>query len=220
MEKLVKFDKYITINQKLLVEVKVGDHAGIFDSRIEDMEAGDSIMISMPTDKGRAVPLAPNTRLHLSYVMDMGRFSFKSIVLDRVKEPRMMLKIAFPDAVFRQELRSFFRVDTRLSVKVMVTVKIDDVWTQKLFEGKVVDMSGGGLRMFTDIHIEKDATIEIYFLGSIEKVDQVKAQVMRCRSMEGKFEVGVRFVDISQTDRDRIIKYVFKRQVEQRKLLG
>ncbi|WP_303850900.1 flagellar brake protein [Seleniivibrio woodruffii] len=221
MEKLVKFDKFISINQKLLIEVKVGDHAGIFDSRIEDIAHKEHIMVSMPTDKGRTVPLAPNTRLHISYVMDMGRFSFKSIVLDRLKNGAMMLlKIAYPDAVFREELRAFFRVDTRLAVKAAVPVKKDDIWLEKVIEAKVADMSGGGLKMFTDIPVAKDATIDIYFLGQIEKLEQVKAQVMRCRAVEGKFEIGVKFVDIHQTDRDRVIKYVFKRQVEQRKLLG
>ncbi|MCD8553820.1 flagellar brake protein [Seleniivibrio sp.] len=221
MEKLVKFDKFISVNQKLLIEVKVGDYPGIFDSRIEDVSHKEHIMVSMPTSKGRTVPLAPNTRLHVSYVMDMGRFTFKSIVLDRLKSGTMMLlKIAYPDAVFREELRAFFRVDTRLSIKATVPVKKDDIWLEKLVEAKVTDMSGGGLKMFTDIPVAKDATIEIFFMGHIEKLDQVKAQVMRCRSVEGKFEIGVKFVDLHQTDRDRIIKYVFKRQVEQRKLLG
>jgi len=221
LEKLVKFDKFISVNQKLLIEVKVGDYPGIFDSRIEDVSHKEHIMVSMPTSKGRTVPLAPNTRLHVSYVMDMGRFTFKSIVLDRLKSGTMMLlKIAYPDAVFREELRAFFRVDTRLSIKATVPVKKDDIWLEKLVEAKVTDMSGGGLKMFTDIPVAKDATIEIFFMGHIEKLDQVKAQVMRCRSVEGKFEIGVKFVDLHQTDRDRIIKYVFKRQVEQRKLLG
>jgi c-di-GMP-binding flagellar brake protein YcgR len=221
LEKLVKFEKFVTVNQKLLIEVKVGDYPGIFDSRIEDVAHKEHIMVSMPTEKGRVVPLTPNTRLHVSYVMDMGRFTFKSIVQDRLKNGTMMLlKIAYPDAVFREELRAFFRVDTRMSIKALIPVKSDNVWTQKVVEAKVVDMSGGGLKMFADIPAQKDATIEIYFLGNIEKLEQVKAQVMRCRPIEGKFEIGVKFIDIHQTDRDRIIKYVFKRQVEQRNLFG
>lgn len=220
MEKLDKFERYIQINQKLLLEVKVGDYAGIFDSRIEDV-AKDKLFVSMPTDKGNTIPLKPNTKLHISYVMENGRFSFKSMVLDRVKDPLPLLVIQYPDAVFRQELRAFFRVDTRMNIKILVDVDSGDgIVSQKLFEAKVADMSGGGLRLFTDAKVEKDAIIEIYFIGNMDRLEQVKGAVMRSRRVEDKYELGIKFLELSQSDRDKIIKYVFKRQVEMRKLLG
>lgn len=220
MEKLDKFERYIQINQKLLIEVKVGDYAGIFDSRIDDVEK-DKLFLSMPTDKGNAVPLKPNTKLHISYVMENGRFSFKSMVIDRVKDPRPMLVVQYPDAVFRQELRSFFRVDTRMSIKILADMKTGDgIVSQQLFEAKVADMSGGGMRIFTDAKVEKNDIIEIYFLGNMDRLEQVKGQVMRSRRIEDKYELGIKFLELSQQDRDKVIKYVFKRQVEMRKLLG
>ena len=222
LEKLDKFEQFITINQKLLLEVKVGDYPGIFDSRIEDIVKGkNQIMVSMPTDRGQTVPLRPNTRLHVSYVMDRGRFSFKSLVLDRIMDPLPMLVITYPDAVFRQELRSFFRVDTRIPVKLMVNTKTGEgIMSQKIVEAKAVDISGGGLRLFSEIKAEKDDIIEIYFLGAIDKLEMAKGQVMRCQKREDMYELGIKFLDLGQSDRDKVIKYVFKRQVELRKLIG
>jgi len=219
LEKLKNFDKYIQVNQKLLLEVKVGDYPGIYDSRIEDFDK-DYIFVSMPTEKAVTVPLKPKTRLHVSFVMDMGRFSFKSMVVERVPGGLPMLKIARPEAIFRQELRNFFRVDTRISVKIMVNVEEDGVIRQKVFDAKVLDLSGGGARVFTNAYLKKNDNIEVYFLGNVDRLEEVKGVVRRARKIEDNYDIGIEFTDLSQADRDKIIKHVFKRQVEMRKLLG
>jgi len=219
LEKITDVDKYLSINQKLLMEVKVGDHAGIYDSRVEDIE-GDILHVSMPTEKGVTVPLKPNTRLHISYVMDRGRLSFKSQVTDRYMDPIPMLKIVRPDVLFREELRSFFRVDTRIPVKILVDVDEGEAITQKLFEAKILDLSGGGCRVFTEAPIKRGDVFEVFFQGSMEKLDSVKVEARRISKREEHLEIGSEFYDISQNERDKVIKYVFKRQVEMRKLLG
>jgi len=219
LEKIKDVDKYLSVNQKLLIEVKVGDHAGTFDSRIEDFEK-DLIHISMPSEKGVVVPLKPNTKLHISYVMDRGRLSFKSVVVDRFMDPLPTLKINKPDIIFREELRSFFRVDTRIPVKLMVDIDEGDIIKQKLCEGKIIDMSGGGCRIFTPAPLKRGDIFEVFFQGVLEKLDSVKVEAKRVTRVEENFEVGAEFCEISQSERDKVIKYVFKRQVEMRKLLG
>jgi c-di-GMP-binding flagellar brake protein YcgR len=219
LEKLTSFEKYIQVNQKLLIEVKVGDHPGVYDSRIEDFD-DEHIFVSMPTDKGVTVPLRPKSRLHVSFVMDRGRFSFKTMVVDRIKGNLPMLKIVRPDAIFRQELRSFFRVDTRMSIKILVDVESDGIITQKVYDAKVLDLSGGGARIFTSAYLKKDDNIEVYFLGNLDRLEEVKAHVRRVRKVEDNYEVGIQFTELGQSDRDKVIKYVFKRQVEMRKLMG
>lgn len=219
MEKIKDVDKFLSVNQKLLLEVKLGEYAGIYDSRIEDMEK-EILHVSMPSEKGVTVPLKPGTKLHVSYVMDRGRLSFKTVVEDRYMSPLPMLKVAKPDLLFREELRSFFRVDTRLPVKIMVDINEGDIVRQKMFEAKLLDMSGGGCRVFTPAPIAKGDVFEIFFQGSMEKVESVKVEARRVRRVEENNEIGSEFYGISQNERDRIIKYVFKRQVEMRKLLG
>jgi len=219
LEKIEDIDKFLSINQKLLLEVKLGENAGIYDSRVEDIE-GDILHISMPSEKGRTVPLKPKTRLHVSYVMNRGRLSFKTMVEDRYMDPMPMLKVNKPEVLFREELRSFFRVDCRVPVKVMVDVEEDEVVHQKMFEGKVIDLSGGGCKVFTAAPIKNGDKFEIFFLGNLGKLDQAKVEAKRVVKVEENLEVGTEFYDINQADRDKVIKYVFKRQVEMKKLLG
>jgi len=219
LEKINDVEKFLTINQKLLLEVKAGEYAGMYDSRVEDIE-GDIIHISMPTEKSVTVPLKPKTRLHVSFVMDRGRLSFKSVVEDRYMDPLPMLKIVKPEVLFREELRSFFRVDTRIPVKIMVDENDGDIIKQKMYQAKLLDLSGGGCRVFTEVKLEKGDVFEIFLLGNIERLEQIKVEAKRIRKVEDHYEIGSEFYDIGQSDRDKIIKYVFKRQVEMRKLLG
>jgi len=224
LEKIKDVDKYLSINQKLLLEVKVGDYAGIYDSRIEDIEKG-VLHISMPSEKGVTVPLKPNTKLHISYVMDRGRLSFKTMVEDRYMDPLPMLKITKPEILFKEELRSFFRVDTNLPVKLMVDIDQGDIIKQQMFQGKVIDLSGGGCKVFTSAPIQKGAVFEVFFLGNIDKLDSLKVEAKRVTRIKdsiepGALDVGCEFYDASQLERDKVIKYVFKRQVDLRKLLG
>lgn len=168
MEKITDIDKFLSINQKkLLLEVKLGENAGgVYDSRVEDIE-GDILHISMPSEKGRTIPLKPKTRLHVSYVMNRGRLSFKTMVEDRYMDPMPMLKVVKPEVLFREELRSFFRVDTRIPVKVMVDVNEDEIIRQKMFEAKVIDLSGGGCKVFTNAPIKNGDKFEVFFFSII-----------------------------------------------------
>lgn len=202
-----------------MLEVKLGEYAGIYDSRIEDI-VKDSMHISMPSEKGVSVPLKPNTRLHVSFVMNRGRLSFKTMVEDRFMNPLPMLKVAKPDVLFREELRSFFRVDTRIPIKILVDINEGEIIKQKMFESKIIDISGGGCKVFTNAQIKKGDIFEIFFLGTLDKLDSLKVEAKRIVKVEENFEVGTEFCDISQIERDRVIKYVFKRQVEMKKLLG
>jgi c-di-GMP-binding flagellar brake protein YcgR len=219
LEKIKDVDKYLSVNQKLIIEVKVGDHAGVYDSRIEDFD-DETISISMPSSQGVTAPLKPNTKLHISFVMDRGRLSFKTLVIDRFMDPLPMLKIAKPDLLFREEMRAFFRVDTRIPVKIMVDIDEGDIVKQKLFEAKVTDMSGGGCRVFTPAPIKKGDVFEVFFQGGIGNLESVKVEAKRVQRVEDNNVIGTEFYGITQGDRDKIIKYVFKRQVEVRKLMG
>jgi len=219
LEKIEDVDKFLSINQKLLLEVKIGDNAGTYDSRVEDIEK-EVLHVSMPAERGVTVPLRPKTKLHISFVMDRGRLSFKSIVEDRYMDPRPMLKIAKPEVLFREELRSFFRVETRVNVKILVDINEGDIIKQKMFPAKLLDLSGGGGKVFCDAPIEKGDVFELFFMGAIDRLESVKMEARRVVRVDDHLEVGSEFYSVSQGERDKIIKYVFKRQVELRKLLG
>lgn len=221
MEKYTNVDKFLIINQKIILDVKFGEYPGVFDSRIEDITP-KTIRITMPSEKGFPVPLALGISINVSYVGDNGRFSFQSKVISRLKEQIPMLEIEKPSVVFRKELREFFRINTGAKVKILASYEddkgcpVDDV-----FEAYVQDISGGGMRVTGGYRLEHGQEVEIYFGDMVPELKSAKAAVMRSVAHEDqRYEAGLKFLGMNTVDRDKVIKYVFKRQLELRKLIG
>jgi c-di-GMP-binding flagellar brake protein YcgR len=221
VEKYTNVDKFLIINQKIILDVKFGEYPGVFDSRIEDITP-KTIRITMPSEKGFPVPLALGISINVSYVGDGGRFSFQSKVLSRLKEQIPMLEIEKPSVVFRKELREFFRINTRARVKILASYEdekgspVDDV-----FEAYVQDISGGGMRVTGGYRLEHGQEVDIYFGDMVPELKSTRAVVMRSVAHEDqRYEAGLKFLGMNTVDRDKVIKYVFKRQLELRKLIG
>lgn len=221
MEKLKDFSGYLTINTKILVNVLSGAYIGVYDSRIEDID-NNGIKITIPSQKGVPVPLSPGAKLEVSFITSIGRFSFKSKVIGRIKENIPLLIIAYPEFLRRQELRRFFRVETRLKVKFLTIDYImkDGIpeMIKKGYEGIIRDISGGGLRLNCDIKLEQGQAIEIDMSESLGTKFDIIARVVHVYSNIDKSDVGVEFITIKETDRDKIIKYVFQRQIELKRM--
>ncbi len=85
-------------------------------------------------------------------------------------------------------------------------------------EAQEVNISGGGLRFYCHDHFNSgDHIILKTFLPTHAHVIKLKCEVVRAVPMEdGLTEVAVRFVDMDESTRDKIIRYIFAKQ---RKLL-
>lgn len=222
MERILDVSNYLSINTKILVNVLTGSYKGIYDSRIEDI--GDkTIKITIPTQKGVPFPILPGTEIEVSFLTEQGRFSFKSIVKEKIKENILLLKIDYPTYLFRHEFRSYFRVEARLKIKfgVLNFAEIDGKpeINKHNYVGIIKDISGGGARISTDAPIEIGDILEIDLSEDLNTKNEVVSRVTHICSKNHLTEAGVEFVLIKEPDRDKIIKYVFQRQIELKKTL-
>lgn len=224
MEKIKNVNDYVHINSNIDIEVLKGNYKGIYSSRIEDIN-NTSIFISIPSNKSVPIPLSPGSLLEISFITDKGRFSFKSTVKGRLKDRIPMLELEKPEFILRKELRKYFRVDTRLKASVfLVNFNIEDGdvnMTRDIYDGIIKDISGGGMRILTIAPIKLDQAIEIDVNESLGARKEIFARVVNVFPRDiksGKIEAGIEYISIKENDRDQIIKYVFKRQIELRKL--
>jgi len=227
LEKIKNVDKYLELNTKIILDVKSGDHRGLFDSRIEDIE-NNVIHVSMPSKQGNTVILREGNRIDVSFLSELGRYSFSSIVVSRIQGHIPMLKIKKPDILIKKELREFFRVETRLPVNIFYELPVPEpeegeepAKPERIqLQGTVSDVSGGGLRIVTDKKFDRGSVLMIQFLEGVENIGIINCEVVRCIEANEKFQLGVKFNGLTGGERDKIIKYVFQRQLELRKMLG
>lgn len=85
-------------------------------------------------------------------------------------------------------------------------------------EARDVNISGGGLRFYSSERFNAgDMLFLKTFLPTHAHVIKIKCEVVRSiPTDDGKFEIAVKYVDMDETTRDKIIRYIFAKQ---RKLL-
>ncbi|MBI1911692.1 MAG: PilZ domain-containing protein [Deltaproteobacteria bacterium] len=85
-------------------------------------------------------------------------------------------------------------------------------------EAREVNISGGGLRFFCNDQFKiGDRLILKTFLPTYAHVIKIKCEIVRCEPRnQGGYEIAVKYVDMDETTRDKIIRYIFAKQ---RKLL-
>lgn len=120
-----------------------------------------------------------------------------------------------PASWVRNQKRSFARVDVDLSARCRVG-------SSRWLLTRVVNLSAGGFAFLWESEVRRgEAVSAVVSLPS----KQIKVHGIAVRSVpapesdasEGKFAVGVRFTRIDERDRDRVVQFVFQKQVELRR---
>lgn len=221
MEKFKDVDSYIKVNTKILFNVLAGDYKGIYDSRIEDIKGGE-IRITTPTLKGIPFPIYQNVEVEVSFLNEKGRFSFKTKVIGKIIDKIPLIQIQKPDFIFRKELRKYFRVGARLKIKfrnIVYKIRDEQPEIERTEQSAIIkDISGGGFRFISDAKINEGQAIEVFEVEGIDIKSDIICRIVSVYNEADKTEAGAEYISIKELDRDKIIKYVFQRQIELRKM--
>lgn len=201
--------------------IEVLDDTEVYKSTIQN-ENDDIIAISLPVKDGVYMTPQSGEILQLIYYSDTHVFKVDAVVIGRTIENAVPLLILgeFKN-IMKIQRRQFVRVSAALNMKfAKVTYnEIDDVTDyidENIYKGILLDISGGGFRLGTTKKlnlkeiIEADLIIEndrIKVLGEIVRVEKQKDNMYYC---------GVRFINIDERTRDKIIKFIFDLMRKQR----
>ncbi len=198
----------------------------VFRSRIADTD-GDVVAIELPTgdETGRPGAFVPGSKWMAWYIgSDGARYDFHTEILGRRSENIPLLLIRIPDKqqISRTQRRHFLRVQT----SVEIAVKTKDKVRNYHFLAKTLDLSGGGMAFScpdTYKLMEKDKlTIWIALPSKAGTVGHAVAEAEIIRIMPPKESgqhqwVSVKFTNISETDRAKVIRACYERQLDMRK---
>jgi hypothetical protein len=87
-------------------------------------------------------------------------------------------------------------------------------------QGWITDLSGGGARLTVPVSVERGDVVLLRFTlrGTSERI-AARAEVAWAKPLRGdQFQVGVRFVDLPNAQRDMIVRGVFQAEVALRQL--
>ncbi|XEQ92781.1 Flagellar brake protein YcgR [Sporomusa carbonis] len=177
------------------------------------------MVIAMPMSKGIPVILQRGEVFFGRVVTDGVPFEFTSTLLGKQLQPLPVWTIAIPYNIKKIQQRAFVRIDTMLPVKIAEIVD-DKVIEDQIVTAVTKDISGGGAQIAVNrpwqIGTKLMVTVTYPEIGPIT----VKSEVVRVQQPQPDrmiFWVGVKYLGISEKDRSNIIKFIFRKQLEQRR---
>ena len=226
----------LPIGQSCTVRAQRGEKAVLYSS-IQDLN-DEGILISLPSDdRGIPVLIRNGEVIEISLISGLGRIGFLAEVEGQVKEPLPMLKLHAPTNIFKAELRKYYRVPVHLPLSAFKATEISDAtgntkWVKDFsvppeearILGTILDISGGGIYAVTKSDIEKKGTVllDISVSGEFDLRD-IASRIAR-KSMTNTerklWGYGMEFLNIDEKEREKVVRYVFKRQRELRGLLA
>lgn len=172
-------------------------------------------MIAMPMAKSVPIILMQGTKFQGRAVVDGMVWEFTSEFLDKRIQPIPVWIISKPYDIQKIQLRAFVRIDTSLPLELQV---ISEDNSQPVVSATTSDISGGGLRAVSKHQMHVGTNLKLIFdLPGMGKV-QGSGVIVREEPLQDKlfYASGIKFTEIAEKDRDKIIKFIFKKQLERR----
>lgn len=212
------------INQK----IEIIDNNITYRADIQDVKK-DYIMISMPVSENKYYTMHRGSIVEFYITGEKEIDKFKSEVLGKKIENNVQLAIlTYPLFVEKIQRREYFRLPVALDAKLYmlpgdkVYKSIVDVpagFLNRLKDGIIIDISGGGLKAA----VKEQMTKGHYAIVSINIPDKLtlicKIVWVEKDTKNRNYRVALRFEDISERDRDKVIKFIFEKMRNQNKIL-
>ncbi|MDQ0058217.1 flagellar brake protein [Paenibacillus harenae] len=211
------------VNQMLFYHIASADEeeAAIeYKSRIAD-EQEDFLLIENPLSEktGRFKRLFLGDELSVYFTTESGiKNYFDSHVVGFAEDVIRLIKIRKPDPdrITKVQRRNFLRVPAELEIAVRLSDHVR-------FVCKTDDVGGGGISFLYDgkWSLQSEQMLDCWLLvpfknGTIEHAS-FKAEIVRVVQMEsGRHQAMIKFASISDSERQKIIRYCFEKQLEYR----
>lgn len=189
----------------------------VFSSRIEDM-GEDTLTVAAPLLHGDVLPFRAGMGVVIGTPGEDALYGFYTKIVD-VKHgdiPQLVLKR--PKAPQRVQRRKYVRVGSAVlkSARILNTHEVHTLHTVRHKADKNISAGGVLLTLSKTLPLNTILMLEIMLPNGEMKV---AGQVVRSTKNErGDYDVGVRFVGLTDKERARILHFVHSRQVESRKL--
>jgi len=197
----------------------------VYKSLIIDVsEDYDSIKINLPICEGESLLKDTGDELDINIYSKNGRcYNFNSEIISKGKDGSISYyELSSPYNIRRIQRRNFFRVDIINDTKYKNITHIDDeeeIESMPFNNALMIDLSAGGMRLKSKEPINKGDILLIKIeVKSLQML--LKGEVVRVEADEELNKVcGIKFLDITETQIDKIIEELFEIMRKQKELL-
>ena len=209
----------IQINRKIMV-TRAGGEEEWYVSSVQDID-DNTFCISIPIHGPVPLVLNMGDAVKISLVTDMSRVEFETVMVGWRHDKIQLYELALPKEYKRVQLREFARIPAVFEVSY---AGVPDAGQRPVFSKcDSLDLSGGGMRLSLKENYAVDTRLmlrfKIPFKTGPEEIE-VTGRVVRTWPAEnaGLYRTALQFENISRRQQDLIVRYMFMKMSEQRRL--
>jgi c-di-GMP-binding flagellar brake protein YcgR len=210
----------VTVNDILQVKIKSDEFSGNYYTRVNNIEDG-KIIVSWPTHRGIRLPVHRDQILEFFFLRNGIPCVFNALIEDTDPGPIPQVTIIPTSAIIQRQRRENFRIKSIIPVEIWGTIPGSDSngFTDSVVAIKEVtyDLSASGFSVRYSEAILEGTILE----AKIELPDdgpriKMPCQIAYCEEVFGHlslYQIGVRYLDLSERERARIVRYLYRTQL-------
>ena len=228
-DKLISVGDRIEINVIKDRNVSNDEEKVTYVSQILDFD-GEQISAALPIREGHLVTLEVNSNLECYFYTASGIYKAHAHITSRYKKENLyMMNLELKDELKKFQRRQFFRLPCNI-ITTLRTLSVSEVLDYSMkhevkdntdaqvVQGVIVDISGGGTRVFSKSRYKSGDYVYMNFPLEMNigiKNVSVLAKVISSSELAGRRDYcdnRLQFKEIPGSLRDSIVKYIFEQQ--------
>ena len=242
-ERVDTFDlkENLDINQRVEFEIQNGKYEGRYPTQVVDVIDDNRFVINAPFSQGRVIRLSTNARAKLFLRGKTAMYSLTVQLVEKDFDSTHLFKLEKKGPARKIQERRYFRLEIYKSItynlisdesdlekfkenlpkdflrqdKDFVEAKEEDI------TGIVDDISAGGIKLITEYKLSLGQLLDLDLGFISSNFEAVLGQVLRVNKItkdgDKRYEVGVEFLGLGNSERDDLMKWLFAKQRELRK---
>ena len=198
----------------------------ILISQLEWVKDENTLIIDAPLKEGVVFPIRIGSNINIYYNVKVGSnnynlYTFSSVVIDRkLHDGIAMLAIQKISDIIKIQRRNYFRFEYSMPIEYKMLIQNEIEVESDYILTIIRDLSGEGVCFMSEERLNLGDVVE-FILELNENKAIFKGKIVRVSkcSNEGKFnyENGVNIINITDPERERMIKFIFGTQSKLRK---
>lgn len=216
-----------TMNFSINDKVEIIDGESTYKTIVQDLDR-DTISIGVPVFEFRSYPIHMGEDLEYFIISKGDIYRCKSNIIGRKTENNVQMVILNkPEICVRVQRREYFRLNILMDIKyyplsnrTYSTIKdVSKGYLNKMKSSTALDISGGGIRIICYEKIPKGSYVLVSF--NIPEEIVVLCNVVWCQldNTDKNYKAALKYVNIDERVRDKVIRFIFKKTREQSKLI-
>ena len=205
----------LTPGQRITLEPLAGRARGtIYTTRIEQVDV-ETVYVQSPIARLEVVSIPLGTPIRLGLRFSAQYFGFDSSIVEHVFHPQFLLGLDLPEVMQRRNERKHYRLPAAILPEDVRLLNAEGK-PDRPVRATIINLSGGGIELVAPDPLRSGQMLSVRFMLEGAPLSLL-AQVIDVEPpTRGRFNsrAHCQFLQVDRRTREKIVRYVFRRQVD------